>query len=187
MNKLVKVLKTENQSSTAGFHPGGVVDLLLKDHRAMKLLMSRIRSPKRTSTQIISTFNKLKKLVKSHVAAEEYGLLRVIMDHPRFESNAHEGYEEHRVHEYILNGIQTVTDPKRKAEQMKAFCEILEHHLEEEEEELFPRVKKLLAKSSGEKLGKRFLRKRKQTRNQKEKLGASKVILKQAKFKKEKK
>lgn len=187
MNKLSKVLKAELLPAKPEFHADGVIDLLMKDHRAFRILMAKIRSPRKKPNQIISHFNKLKKLVKSHVAAEEYGLLRVIMDHPRFESNAHEGYEEHRVHEYILNGIQTVTDRKRKVEQMKAFCEILEHHLDEEEEELFPRVKKLLAKSSRKKLGKRFLRKRKQTRNQKEKLGASKVILKQARIKKEKK
>jgi hemerythrin superfamily protein len=46
---------------------------------------------------------------------------------------------------------------------MKIFCKILEHHLDEEEEELFPRFKKYFAKSTNKKIGKKYLKERKKS------------------------
>ncbi len=184
MSKLDKIAKQHSLSEDDREHMLSVVDLLLKDHRAIRDLMKKIQSSKSRPAQIKSAFSKLKLLVKSHVAAEEHGLLRVVMENPRFEEKAHEGYEEHRVHEYILSGIQGVSEQSRKIVQMKAFCEILEQHLDEEEEELFPRVKKLLALSTRKKLAKRFIKRRTETRSKKENVGVSKVILKDKKRKK---
>lgn len=48
----------------------------------------------------------------------------------------------------------------------------LEHHLEEEEEDLFPRFKKYVATSTRKKMGDLFLKKRKATRKNKKPLGA---------------
>lgn len=181
MNNVKKAIHSERLSSKTSKETIGVIELLLKDHDALRKLMEKVRAPRSTRQQVFKSFEQLRMVVKSHVAAEEYGLLKLVLENPTLKSEAFEGYEEHRVHEYILDGIQSVRSPDSKVEQMKAFCEILEHHLDEEEEDLFPKVKKAFAISTRKKLGKRFLRKRAVTRSKREKLGASKVILKKRK------
>jgi hemerythrin superfamily protein len=174
-------MKTPLEDIAQHDHPvdgHGIVYLLLKDHTAMKKLMATIKSQRSSDAKIKSTYKKLIQIVRSHVKAEERTLLNLIKTHPRFKDMSTESYEEHRVHEYVIHGIAGNKEPNSKVEQMKAFCEILEHHLKEEERDLFPRFKKYAAKSTRQKLGKRFLKVRQATKSSTENLGAARVKIK---------
>ncbi len=172
-------MKTKLQNVALNDQPvdgHGIVYMLLKDHKAMKKLMAKIKSQRSTNVQIKSNYKKLIMVVRSHVKAEERSLLNLLKTHPVFKDMSTESYQEHRVHEYVIHGVAQEKNPDSKLEQMKAFCEILEHHLKEEERDLFPRFKKYAAKSTRLKLGKRFLKVRKATKSKKEHLGASKIV-----------
>ncbi len=149
-----------------------IVKLLLADHKKLRSLMKKVKSHRAKDSQIISAFKELEKVVTSHVTAEENTFFKVIKDHPKFEHAVLEGYEEHRVHEYVLRGIHKVSDHDRRVQQMKIFCEVLEHHLDEEEEKVFPRFKKYAAMSTKKTMGRAFLRVRKKT-NRGPKTGAT--------------
>ena len=84
-----------------------------------------------------------------------------------------EGYEEHRVHETIFKGIHRVSDKARRVQQMEIYCEMLVHHLHEEEEDLFPRFIKYSARSTRKKIGQKFLEIRKKSNKTKTERGAS--------------
>lgn len=144
--------------------PVNLVALLLKDHRAMRTLMRQIKSRRATPAQVHQRYARLKKLVTSHMAAEELALLNPLHDHPKFSGEATEGWEEHRVHEEVMAGIARLRDRKRQTVQMKIFCEILEHHLKEEEADLFPDYQKHFALSTRKKTGQKFLRRRIKTK-----------------------
>ncbi len=152
----------------------GIVTLLLKDHKAMRVLMKKIKSQRTTPAKIRAHFSLLEKLVLSHVEAEEFSLLDRIEHHPKFEDHAKESIEEHHIHESVLVGIRHLKDPDRRITQMKIFCELLEDHIDEEEEELFPQFKKYAALSTRKKMGALFLKRRKETHFKGEKLGALK-------------
>lgn len=152
--------------------PSGIISLLLKDHRAMRELMAKVKSKRSTPSVIVSSFKKLEKLVLSHVKAEERALFEKLTDHPKFKAEAIEGTEEHEIHRTILAGIHQVSDHSRKLIRMKIFCEILEHHLHEEEEDLFPAFKKYAALSTRKKIGGEFMKVRKASRRPGERLGA---------------
>lgn len=150
----------------------GVVTLLLKDHKAMRHLMKKIKSHRSSPALIVRSFVALEKLVVSHMAAEESALLRHLKVHPKFKSEALEGWEEHRIHEHIFKGIREVREPERKRMRMKIYCEILEHHLHEEEEDLFPSYGDYFALSTRKKDGRKFLKRRIQTNPGKKRVGA---------------
>jgi hemerythrin superfamily protein len=150
-----------------------IIKLLIADHKLMRTFMSKVKSQKSSKAQSMAAFAKLTKTVQSHVKSEESSLLSLIKDHPKFEDMAVEGIEEHRVHENVLAGIHKLKDKDRKVEQMKIYCEILEHHLDEEEDELFPKFKKYAATSTRKKIGKKFLRVRKKTNKIAKKRGAA--------------
>lgn len=166
-SKVTKVTKDQS------IGPHAIIKLLLADHKLLRTLMNKIKSQKASPREQKKNFSDLKKTVISHVKAEEKSFLSLIKDHPRFKDHVLEGYEEHRVHEYIFDGIVKVKEMERKTEQMKIFCEILEHHLDEEEEELFPRFKKYFAKSTNKKVGKNFLKERKKTNTLSDRRGAA--------------
>lgn len=155
--------------------PQGIIALLLKDHKELKKLIKQIKAHRSETQTCYKLFDRLEKLTLSHAKAEETSLLNKIIDHPKFEDEALEGFEEHRLHEVCLKAIHKVRDPERKTMQMKIFCEFLEHHLKEEEGELFPRFKKYAALSTRKKMGAQFLKKRKATNKNRKKLGALKA------------
>ncbi len=166
-----KLKQLANSHATQSAH--GIVKLLLADHELMRTLMDQVKSQKATRAQQKQAFRELDRTVQSHVKAEESTFLKIIENHPKFEDRALEGYEEHRVHETIVSGIKHVRDQTRQVEQMKIFCEFLEHHLDEEEEYLFPQFKKYAALSTRRKMGKRFLKVRKQTDTTSKQRGAA--------------
>jgi len=167
-------LKSSDESSAAELARNcpGVVTLLLKDHKAMRQLMAKIKSHRSSPALVVRSFVALEKLVISHMAAEESALLRHLKVHPKFKSEALEGWEEHRIHEQIFQGIRQLQSPERKQMRMKIYCEILEHHLHEEEEDLFPNYRKYFALSTRKKDGRKFLRKRLETNIGTKRVGA---------------
>ena len=134
----------------------GIIKALVEDHNHMRKLMAKIKSSRSTDRQIVTAFNTLIDTVNLHVKAEENTFYTLIKDNPKFADNVLEGYEEHRVHEYVVAALKKVRDKKRKIEQMKIYCEILEHHLDEEEEELFPKFRKYAAPSTRRKIAHKF-------------------------------
>lgn len=156
--KLKKIAESQNAPSAHG-----VVQLLLADHKLLRSLMKKVKSDRATDAQVAKAFRELEKSTQSHVKAEEKTFFSLIKENPKFEDLTLEGYEEHRVHENVLAGVHRVKDKERKIQQMKIFCEVLEHHLDEEEEELFPRFKKYAALSTRKKIGKNYLMVRKLT------------------------
>ncbi|MFO0774345.1 MAG: hemerythrin domain-containing protein [Nitrospiraceae bacterium] len=151
----------------------GIIKLLLADHDLLRTLMDKVKSQKATPAQQMNAFAELEKTVTSHVHAEEQTFLSLLAKNPTFDDLVLEGYEEHRVHETVLAGIKKVRDTTRKVQQMKVFCEILDHHLDEEEEKLFPRFKNYAAPSTRKKLGKKFLTARKRTNKTARQRGAA--------------
>lgn len=158
--KKTKLQKVSHQKSSSSH---SIVKLLLEDHRLLRKLMKDVKSQKATPAHARKKFIELKKVVASHVKAEETTFLALIKDHPAFEDHALESYEEHRVHDMIFAGIGKTKDLERKTEQMKIYCEILEHHLDEEEEDLFPRFKRIFATGTQKKAGRNYLSVRKKT------------------------
>ena len=170
----------EKVSTQKAISPHGIIKLLIADHKLLRTLMKQIKSQKATPKQIKKSYKELKAQVESHVTAEENTFLNLIKDHPSFKDHALESREEHRVHEYIFAGIKKVKDPERQSEQMKIYCEMLEHHLDEEEEDLFPRFKKIFATSTSQKAAVNYSKVRKNTDTAKKKRGATRFKTKKS-------
>ncbi len=175
----MKRSKLQKVADQSGMSPHGIVKLLLEDHRLLRKLMHGVKSHKATPANARKKFLELKKVVFSHVKAEERTFLSLVKTHPLFEDHALESYEEHRVHEMIFSGITKTRDPKRKLEQMKIYCEILEQHLDEEEEDLFPRFKRTFTTSTQKKAGRNYLLVRKKTATVLKKRGSTRLSSKE--------
>ncbi len=134
------------------------IDLLKADHQTVKEILSQLQdSTDRAIKGRTQLLQKLEMEVTVHTKLEEELL------YPAFKTAGnkddaemfYEAKEEHRAVDSLVLPDLKVTDPSAPefAGRIKVLKELLEHHIEEEESELFPRAEKLLSKSQLTEMG----------------------------------
>lgn len=134
------------------------IDLLKADHQTVKEILSQLQdSTDRAVKGRTQLLQKLEMEVTVHTKLEEELL------YPAFKTAGkkddaemyYEAKEEHRAVDSLVLPDLKVTDPSAPefAGRVKVLKELLEHHIEEEESELFPRAEKLLSKSQLAEMG----------------------------------
>ncbi|MFK3789701.1 MULTISPECIES: hemerythrin domain-containing protein [Pseudomonas] len=134
------------------------IDLLKTDHEKVKSILEQLsESTDRAVKKRTELLEKLEMEVTIHTQLEEQIL------YPAFkaaggkeqEEMYYEAKEEHRTVDSLVLPDLKNTDPTKPefAGRVKVVKELLEHHIEEEETEMFVQAKKLLGKSKLEELG----------------------------------
>jgi hemerythrin superfamily protein len=67
-----------------------------------------------------------------------------------------EGYEEHRAARRTLAELQRTDDDEKWEAKLKVLSEMIQHHVEEEEEAMFPEARKLIDQQQAEDMLRRF-------------------------------
>ena len=100
----------------------------------------------------------LKKHLDIHHELEEDLLLSLLNTNNEVNAESLESKEEHYVLNMLLLDLADFPkDNPRWMIKFKVFVEIVEHHLSEEEEDLFPEAEKHLSASQQKELGEEFL------------------------------
>ncbi|OLF53831.1 hemerythrin domain-containing protein [Pseudomonas chlororaphis] len=134
------------------------IDLLLADHKRVRNLLTQLsESTERGIKKRTDLVNKLEAELAVHTRLEEQIL------YPAFKKAGgkaqqvmyHEAKEEHRTVDSLVLPDLKDTDPSTAefSGRAKVVKELLEHHIEEEEREMFPQARKLLGKAALEQLG----------------------------------
>lgn len=125
--------------------------LLTKQHRKVEKLFRKLSGKNASEELVIELANEL----AAHMTIEQevfYPAVRGVDSDLVLES-----YEEHSLAEVALKRL-LATDLEDDAfhARVTALKELIEHHVKEEEEELFPKVEKALGKEKLEQFGKRM-------------------------------
>jgi hypothetical protein len=89
-------------------------------------------------------FTRVKQELVVHEAIEEEIFYPALKDHPKTKEIALEAYEEHHVVDTIMAEIEGVAyDDEAWGAKFKVMKENLEHHIEEEEGEMFKQAKQV--------------------------------------------
>ena len=130
-------------------------DLLKKQHKSVKALFKKVENTEdgRRRRQLM---DQIANELKIHTKIEEeifYPAVREIGT-SKAEEMVDEAYEEHHVVDLVLAELPTV-DPEdeRFAAKMTVLSELIEHHADEEEDEMFPTCEKKLGRERLEQLG----------------------------------
>lgn len=137
-----------------------ILHLLEKDHRKIESLCRRVKAEAKKSTRAATaTFRELADLVDAHAHAEENALYDRLKKGPsQTKALAFEGYEEHHVADTLIKELKELHASKdRWMAKFEVLKEALEHHIEEEEEEMFPKARKFLTTSELNLAGGEFL------------------------------
>ncbi len=133
-----------------------IVLLLEEDHRQIRKLLARLRNQ---STDRAAIYRALRAELESHDAAEEERIYPRIARLLDMKEEAETFLEEHQASRDLMDRLETL-NPNGDAWRALAadLSEIVETHLEEEEELLFPQIRKLLSDELRDRLGRELLR-----------------------------
>lgn len=132
-----------------------VFEVLKKDHEEARQIFGKIQSlPAGARKTREDLFQKLKEELLRHAKAEEKIFYPKLRDEKPTHDLIEEAYSEHHQVEKMLKEIETM--PVGGDDWMKAVMtlkEKVEHHVREEENDIFPKARKMLKENQVSQLG----------------------------------
>lgn len=132
---------------------------LKKDHDQVKEMMTRIEEmSSRASTSKVRLFEEMKAALTAHLRAEE----KVFYDALKREKGAHnsalEGWEEHHVADVLMREIARLSPNDEKwTAKFTVLKETVEHHVQEEEGEIWAQAQAIFDEARAQDLGEAFV------------------------------
>ena len=132
--------------------------LLKDDHEKMRKLLTELES---TTERGVKTREELFATIKGeltvHEIIEEEIFYPALKDHPKAKDIVLEGYEEHHVVDVVMAELEDLpVDDESWGAKAKVMKENVEHHMEEEEGEMFQKARQVFDKDELEELGTRM-------------------------------
>lgn len=152
-----------------------IFDIIVHDHENVKniiqkLLTSTTRAGKTREQQ----FNKLRDELSQHMFAEEQLFYPFLMDHADDREPVHEALEEHRSARIVLSDVEaTPVDDESWHPKVKVLHEQIDHHIQEEESDIFELAHEFVDEGMAQELGQKFQALKKEARAEKMEIAGS--------------
>ena len=129
------------------------LELLKQDHRKVAELFKQVEATEdRKKHQQL--FEQIKTELETHTYIEETVLYPDFEKHEELKDITLEAYEEHKQVKTLLREITALSEGSERFDaKLKVMGENVEHHVEEEENEMFPQVKQLYERAQLDQLG----------------------------------
>jgi hypothetical protein len=144
------------------------ITLLKADHDVVKSLLAELESTTergvKTRTEL---FARIKDELTVHEIIEEEIFYPELQAHPKAEDIVLEGFEEHHVVDLLLGELSDLAvDDETWGAKAKVMKENVEHHIEEEEGEMFPKARSVFDKAELTELGERMAARKETARSE---------------------
>jgi iron-sulfur cluster repair protein YtfE (RIC family) len=135
-----------------------ILKLIAEDHEKVRGIFQKMKDTtdraEKTRTDLLE---KLKKELEPHMEAEEKLFYPWVREHADAEDEVLEGLEEHHVTRRSLKELESLAVNSEKWKpRMTVLFELVDHHAEEEEDEIFKHARKHLNDEESEKLAEKF-------------------------------
>ena len=132
-----------------------ILSLIEAEHRQVEKLFAEAEKAK--GAKLVEQFNQIYIALNLHARTEELVFYPALRDYEETEQYVEEAEEEHEEVSVILEEIKVLkpTDPEFK-EKMSELKEAVEHHVEEEESEIFNAVRECMSEKELSELGQEF-------------------------------
>jgi len=147
--------------------PKDAIALLKEDHEKVRGLLGKLeKTTERASETREQLFMKIEQALKIHTTIEEeifYPAYKAAVSKREDTKLYQEALEEHHLVDVVLMEINA-SDPQSEVYSAKAkvLKELVEHHAEEEEKQMFPRARREMAASELSELGSQMLERKRE-------------------------
>ncbi len=140
------------------------ISLLKEDHEKVKKLLSQLdETTERAAVTRTELFARVKRELTIHEIIEEEILYPAFEKQAKMKDIVLEGFEEHHVVDTIMGELTKLkTDDEMWGAKLTVMKENVEHHIEEEEEDMFKKARRLFDESELKELGARMLARKKE-------------------------
>ena len=131
------------------------ISLLKDDHDKMKGLLQELEETgERATAKREQLFTTVKEELTIHETIEEEIFYPALKEHPKTKEIVLEAYEEHGVVDMVMSEIEGLPfDDERWGAKFTVMKENIEHHIEEEEQEMFKLARDVFENDELEALG----------------------------------
>lgn len=156
-----------NPSDKSSSSERNILDVLKQDHEKARYLFDKIiKSGKGASSDAHKLFRELDEELELHMVAEERVFYSALKGSKEARDKVLEGYEEHLAAMTFLGTFKgPAVDDERWMAKVKVLHEMIEHHLKEEEGEIFKLARKELDKNQMQEMAVNFMRHKREGRN----------------------
>jgi hemerythrin-like domain-containing protein len=132
------------------------IELLKQDHREARNLIEQLESGSQdeTASPNMELFNKLKSALMLHTEIEEQIFYPPLENYDETRDLVKEAYKEHEQVDELLAEMSNPGDDWN--DQLSELKESIEHHVGEEENEMFPTVEKLFGQERLQEMGRQM-------------------------------
>lgn len=132
------------------------IQLLKDQHNEVSHLFGKVKATDDVG-EMQKIFEKIKQKLDMHTHIEETIFYPRLREKEELEDIVKEGIEEHHQAKIFLRELSNLTDDSEKFEpKLKVLMEDVEHHVQEEEGQMFPKVEKAFDEAELEELGKQL-------------------------------
>ncbi|GAA3285537.1 hemerythrin domain-containing protein [Dactylosporangium vinaceum] len=129
-------------------------ELIERDHRAMEELFDRVRSG---TGDRVALLNEVAVRLTAHARAEEQEVYPAIeRSQPDGDEEVGHAIDEHHEAEHLLRSARNLTGSPHFDEAFAAFVAAVDHHVQEEEREVLPALRRAVDAAERERLGAAF-------------------------------
>jgi iron-sulfur cluster repair protein YtfE (RIC family) len=145
--------------SAAQLEGRNIIDLIKQDHEMTRALFEKVQnSGKREVAARQKLFTQLEEDLQVHMEGEERFLYPALEQHEEARDKVLESYEEHQLSKTMLGSFKSLAvDDERWKAKLSVLHEVVEHHMKEEEREVFKLARKALDKHQMEQIALQFL------------------------------
>jgi hypothetical protein len=132
--------------------------LLKQDHEKVKKMLSQLdETTERANKTRDSVFHQVKRELTIHETIEEEIRYPAFQQQAKMKDIVLESYQEHHVVDLIMGEVGDLsTDDEQWGAKLTVMKENVEHHIEEEEGEMFKKARQLFDQSELDQLGERL-------------------------------
>lgn len=139
-------------------HQTDIVSLILEDHKSLKDLIKILKDPDRELSERRAAFEEFAPTLVAHAKPEELVLYAYMKNDEDMREEAFEGEVEHGLADQLVEECKRTDDDDLLGARIKVLGELVEHHIEEEEEELLPEFNASVELGERSRLGDEFLK-----------------------------
>lgn len=135
-----------------------IFDLLKQDHEKIRYLFDKMQKiDRKESGALHKLFSRIEEELEVHMEGEERFFYPKLEQHKEAREKVLESYEEHQVAKTLLGTFNSLAvDDERWRAKLSVLNEVVEHHMQEEERELFKMARAMLKKEQVQEIAVQF-------------------------------